>query len=251
MRSAQRWPRHRSPPDPRMAFSVGNHANARNALGTGSPGNVTCVGFDTTGADLIVLVGTSTRAGITPTVSDSKGNTPYTTVEGPFAGNAYSWLYFFQAPTVGTGHTFTFASDLGFTNLTMVVCAFSGSTSSPLDQHTSTGGTFLNSKATGSITPSVDNCLVVSAANVVNNHVTVSVSFGTIIDHTSITQPANDADTYLAYEIQTTATARNETWTVDNTGNGYAGVAIASFKPAAGGGGAANNNYLMPLLGVG
>ncbi len=185
--------------------------------------NATTVGVDTSGANLIVVAtaydGTTVR---TPT--DNKSNTPYTLVINNTSGTPRTYLHFYLNPSVGTGHTFSIAASAQSPAIAMV--AFSGvATSSALDQSSQAAA-----RQPGSITPSEDNEVVITASahGSAGNAPTVDTPFSSHLTASIVGAGPNYA-IGLAYEIQTTATARNPTWS-PNTGSNSS--VIASFKIA-------------------
>jgi hypothetical protein len=203
------------------------------ASGTGTSGSC-----NTTGANLIVLVGVYDGGG-TGAFTDSKGNTytlltrPATTIETA-ASNSYVRLAYCYAPTVGSGHTFTISPSYG----SIHAIAVSGSASSPFDVESAGYGSNAANATTNqpeTATPSVDNCLLVAGLGVGDtgnpSSIDSSFTFSTgIAAHTSVRWGGA-----LAYQIQTTATARNPTWTWTNSSSN--GAVMAAFKAAAAGGG--------------
>lgn len=197
-------------------------------------GSGTSSAIDTTGATLLVLVcswyGSVGGAG---TPSDSKGNTWTQAVTSADAGGVGVTIYYAVSPTVGSGHTFT--QTIGANIGSFAVIAYSGTaTASPLDA--TNGNAKSGSSSTlscGSVTPAADGYVVVTVG-VTNGTggAVVSVDAGQTIDQ-------NMSSTFysaLAFEIQTTATTRNPTYTF-TAASDYGATAIASFKAAGGGGG--------------
>jgi hypothetical protein len=199
----------------------------------GHSGSGTSSAIDTTGADLIVV---STSGAVSnPGVTDSAGNT-YTHIIG--AGHqGYNDLYYCAAPTTSGSHTFTCTYDCA-------VLVYSGADASPLDQYaayTSYNGAIATVQP-GSITPSVDGCLIVTGLD--ENSGTGATIVG-INSGFTIEQTVNHGG--VADLIQTTAAPVNPTWTISSTANIQA--TIASFKPASGGGGGGSSSlFRQPLL---
>jgi hypothetical protein len=181
---------------------------------------------DTTGATLLVCsLAYDASTGGTPAISDSKSNTWVALTLRQHSTQSAQRFYYATNPTVGTGHTVTVSSGATVTKPAIVVSAFSGmDTTAPFDVESgATSGTVSGSLATGSITPSLANAVVVSALACGN------AAPGTI----SPTGPVRLApSTAVSYQQQTTATATNPTWNWSG-GNQGAAVAIAAFKPAA------------------
>lgn len=185
--------------------------------------DATITGANTTGADLILLFVTQLTGVATPT--DNKSNT-WTPLTGYGSTVSAGW-YYCQNPTVGSGHNFTEAyNGNGAAGIGML--AYSGSVSTPLDQQNGGSTSSGTSQATGSVTPSESNELVVSAlAYNTAQSSPPTVDVGAIV--TSILPVAGASfGMSLAEQIQTTATARNATWTGDTAC--FLTVAIATFK---------------------
>ena len=191
-----------------------------NSVSVQGPGNFTSAAIDTTGATLLVLAVSYYIA--PPTVSDSKGNTPTQIVDIGGGAAEHLRLYYYSNPTVGSGHTFTV--DAGYHSSGLL--AFSGAVlSSVLDQNSGTIG----SSQPGSITPTENNEVIVSAAGAgFGSSCSVDSGFTKVFD---IAFGGGDhLQLGMGYKIQTTAGAVNPTWT------GASGGAVqASFKALSGG----------------
>jgi hypothetical protein len=204
--------------------------------------------IDTSGADLLVMVvGYFT----TPTsVSDSKGNTWTALTEKTGGGSPRVRIYYAWNPTsVGTGHTFT-VTQAGSLLGACVVQAYAGAktASDPFDQESNASA---NGNITlGSLTPSVDDCLLVTGlSNDAMSAATTSINGSFTIqgfqDHVGGTSfGAGHADL-----IQTTAAAASPTWS--NSASACVAV-MAVFTPAGGGGGGGSvrPNSTLTLMGV-
>ncbi len=185
------------------------------------------------------MIGVSwyTGGAATVTISDSNSNTPWTPLTQNGAGGFNSHQFFYCVnPVVGASHTFTSTSASGFQ--TMKVAAFSGTAASPFDQQNGTTTASAASLSAGALTPSEDNCIVISG---------VVVDSSTLLLHPSELVEAN-ATQYQAgdheaggfgFTIQTTAAAIDPTW--NWTGPTAAAMSNAIFKatsappPAMGG----------------
>lgn len=181
--------------------------------------------IDTTGANLLVA-GQSYFSSV-PTLADSKSNTWTFVQTNNYFGTAFLDSYYVSAPTVGSGHTFQTVTNAS----AISVGAFAGvATSSPLDGsvgNTVTGTTTIQA---GNITPSVDNCLVVALLYYENDTPSISAGF------TLLSNAVGGSGTAIAYQIQTTATTVNPTWTL-SASNTRLDAQLIVFKPASGGGG--------------
>lgn len=194
---------------------VGWSLIANSSAASSDGNNVTTAGVTTTGADLIVIA-TSVLLSFTPT--DNKGNT-YTQLI-TVGGINMLRLWYKQTPAVGTGHTFSLTTSGRLPSIAAL--AFSGSTTSPADQTSSASAT-----QPGSITPTVNNALVVTAAGDEDTVAeTVDAPFSSNLK-AAITGTSNNCGLGLAYEIQTTPTPRNPTWSSSPSRLSL----IASFKP--------------------
>lgn len=204
-----------------MAWSL--LANAANT-GTGSVHAITSA-IDTTGADLLIAAGVQVGGGV---MSDSKSNT-WTEI-GPSAtsaGGQIISLFYVLNPTVGSGHTFDFGGTGAYP--TLCVQAWSGSAGGLKDQsNSSASGGLVSSIQPGSITPTQNNELVVTASgwDQAGNTATDPTGY-TRTDYIAGVGGVNYADQF-EYQIQTTATATNPTWNYSGPNN--AAVIIASFK---------------------
>lgn len=192
--------------------------------------NVTTSGINTTGSDLIVL-SINFNGALSITVSDSKTNT---WTAGAANANAPSQqFYYCQAPTVGSGHTFS-VSGPAFSLESIQVQAWHGSVATPLDQHSHAFNAAATSLAPGSITPSENNELVITGVGFDGNFGTsATVNGGFTITDTDAGGAAVSFGGGMAYLVQTTAAAANPTWT-GNVGSGGVSAGVTSFKAAAG-----------------
>ncbi len=184
----------------------------------------TSSGINTTGANLIV-VGVVRLTGVSATLSDSKGNT-YTAGTETTGVTPLLRLYYCASPVVGTGHTFTVTSTGAYPAI--AVLAFSGASTSPADLHSEATSASGNTIQPGSITPSENSCVLVTAVGSNSNPQNIDNGF------TAVTiDPAGGAafGIGIAHKIQTTATAVNPTWT--SSGQVNASAVMASFKATA------------------
>jgi len=211
-----------------------------------SGASVTTDAVDTSGANLIVISATTFGSGaITPT--DSKGNT-WTALTSHNQGSYFSRFYYCASPTVGTGHTFTLSGVGSYPVLSAM--AFSGALgASPADQENGAGTASGTSLATGSITPSEDNCVVVAG---------ISTDPGTGHAMSGYTVAQSDwvnsehIGGGISYLVQTTAAAANPSWSWTGASAGVASIAsfkaaaVASGNPAVGGRGRLRHWGLVP-----
>jgi len=188
----------------------------------------TTTGVDTSAYTALVVVLDYYKAG-GANLSDSNGNTWTKVADGIDAStNCATTMYYCDAPTVGSGHTFTTTSQ--YCGLTAI--GITGEAISFYDTSNGRGGFDASPYTTfqpGSVTPSVDNCLLITSAY-------QAAPTGAVTTPSGYTSLANWAfgTTFpggVAYKIQGTAAAENPTWGVSPTSNVAANIAV--FKPAA------------------
>ena len=210
---------------PKLAYAL-----IANTIAGGSASGVTTSGIDTSGADFIVVNVAWDAGAATPSITDSNSNS-WTILNIYTAATHKSAMWYKQAPTVGAAHTFTASG----TNVypSMGVLAFSGSVASPFDQQNGANDSS-TTLATGSITPTENNELIVTGFGIFNPGTPVSIDSGfTLVDSINFSS-GNYYGSATAYLIQTTASAVNPTWT--RTNSNHMTASIASFKAAAAGG---------------
>ncbi len=195
----------------------------------GAATTVTTSNIDTTGCDLLVAnIFWSNGANAVAAVTDSKGNT-WTAATKYNASDAANRFYWCKPSSVGSGHNFT----IGVPNVYggIIVLGFSGvKATSPLDGTNGATSASASSLATGSLTPSEDNCLLIYAATTAGNITAVDV--GTLQE----TANGISGTTYgggVGYEIQTTATARNPSFSASVTNQMAASILAFKAEPAA------------------
>lgn len=198
---------------------------------TGDGSTATTPGIDTTGATLIVLAICLDAAG-TPTVSDSKSNTWTSLTAQSSTGQSQTQILYCNAPTVGSGHTFTLTSTSHHPAIGVLAFTDTAS-SSPFDVENGSSTTGATSLSSGSITPSVDREIIVVACG------TASASGNSFISPSNgftmaVMYNLNNNVNYefgFGYLVQQTAAPINSTWSIDSSRAMQA--VIASFKPGA------------------
>jgi len=212
--------------------------------GSANENDVTTSAIDTTGAKLIVIaVAHQAASAVTPT--DSKGNT-WTLRSNHKSTDVGVYFYECVNPTVGTGHTFTLAFTSSFPGIG--VAAYSSTGTPQFDKETGATQTSGTSLATGSITPAANDQVVLALVSTYNVLITGTAS-SPFSSNNFINLNTGD-HTYgidLAEDNQTTATARNCTWTL--SGSSQAASAIATWGEAgAGGGGFIERHFPRGIL---
>lgn len=193
-----------------------------------SAGSGTSSAIDTTGASLLVAFVADFTGSTASVFSDSEGNTWTGLTARPLTGNMRTRIYYCASPSTSASHTFQASGTSSFAAI--AVSAYSGTAASPFDVENGATTLTATSLATGSVTPSEDNELLVFCAGYASSALTVDV--GTMLDTAAIIG-GTSYGIGMAYQIQTTATARSPSfsWSATNS----CGAAIATFKAAASG----------------
>jgi len=171
--------------------------------------SVTSDPMDTTGTHLIVIRSSGATTGTPYLPTDSKGNfwSTYGYLGG--GGQPSVWTFYCKDPIVGPGHTFTVAT----TKPTIEVEAYKNA--GDLDGQTafSSGGAAAATRQPGSYTPTIDNCLIITAMGKNDTVAAVGVDSG----FTMVNNVAGNANSYgqgSAYKTQTAKQAVNPTWSM-------------------------------------
>lgn len=200
-----------------MAYALVTHASAASPFG-----NIAAVtsAIDTSGATLLTAVVSNISSDST-TLTDSKGNTwvPLTRISA--GGGSSIQIYYCASPIVGSGHTLT-GTPAGSAYASIAFESWSGSHATPFDVENGNNV----SGTPGSVTPSVDNCLVVQAVSHQSASSSITGTY-TVVDNQAIVG-GTAYGISVAYLIETTATATNPTWTTSNPV-----TTVAVFKPGA------------------
>lgn len=192
--------------------------------------------FNPTGATLLVA-NVSEYSGGTPhvTISDSSSNTwTCLTSQNATPQETLDTLCYVANPTTTSSQTVTIAGTGTFS--TAQIAAFNGvRTLSPFDpgvQNGNKAGGPLTTIQPGSVTPSLANSLVVTGISFGAPAGAITVSGGGGYTQTDTQQyvASTTESGSLAYQIQTTATATNPTWT-DGASASAASTTIAVFRP--------------------
>lgn len=209
-------------------------------VGHTSAFSTTSNGFTTAGQNtspcgagcFIVVALAQGNATLTGAITDSLGNTWHPLTQQSFVGSKGMQLIYAFNATVGAAQTFTVSGTASFPAI--AVGWFSGvqSTSDPFDVQNGNFAGGGSTVTTGSVTPSTAGSLVFSGFEADAITTAPTISLITFLDSTTNNAFGHQLSA-CAYEIQTTATARNPTWTQTSTSVMVA--AIATFKAAAGG----------------
>lgn len=203
---------------------------------TGTPNSVTSDAVDSSGCEfLIVSVSWYPAVTANPTFSDSKGNswTALTSVGGGTGVAHRHWVCY--APTsVGTGHTFTLSGTDTYAGLQAM--GFAGAAVSPVNGANTNSGTTVSTLTTGSVTPSVNECLLVASVGHGDNASGArSINSSFTIGATNNFSGGNGYGGSIAYLIQTTSAAANPTWDITGAATEVR-AALSAFELSSGGG---------------
>lgn len=214
-----------------MTFSLTQHTS----VDAGSPtGGSTTLAYGSNNASgaLLVCICRIGFAAQTVTVTDTAGNTWATAREHSDVPGANTFTILYAMNAVAGANTIT----VHWQQATAISARFAiaeyagGATSSALDQVNSANGSS-TSVASGSVTPTTDNQLVIGLQGSSNGRGYTQTAGLTMEEQ----QPAGANAQKILYVdvIQTTATAINNTATLNTTDTW--GACIATFKAAAGG----------------
>jgi hypothetical protein len=216
-----------------MAFSVISYTG-----GVGTLNSVTSSVIDTSGANLIVVtvawysgVGAGGNIGI---LTDNKSNTWTPLTRRTSASQTDNQLFYVVNPIVGTGHTFDFTNSTP-TNIypSIQIGAWSsGSASAAFDQENGATAVGVLSLATGNLTPTQNNEIVVSGMQIDlggGTQANILIDSGFSLASANFYSSGNEGGA-MGYLFQTTAATVNPTWDVGlSSGSPAMAVSIASF----------------------
>jgi hypothetical protein len=196
-------------------------------------GDSSTVTLDTTGANFIIAGAVHLDGATFITFTDTKGNTwtpltEYSSGGGGIGNNLR--FYYCENPIVGTGHGFTYAG-ISMAGAGVAVAAYTGvKTTSAFDVENGSGSMSATTIQPGSVTPSLNDELIVTVVSTFNTFTAPSIDSGfTLRQYTS--GGGAFFDIAIADLIQTTAGAVNPTWTPPG-GPERRAVNIATFKKA-------------------
>lgn len=219
-----------------MAFTLINASTGGVGVNSSTSGAISTIG-----ADLLVF-SAGWYDGVTTdvTVADNQTGNTWNALTKQFAGSIASRIWWCVPIDTDASHTVTASGASTFSGSQLT--AWSGANSSPVDQQNGATGSG-TTQATGSITPSQDNCLIIAhgtfaaapqASYTIDSGMTVTggVSFSVGVNEGSA----------QAYKVQTTAAAINPTWDPQTIAMAMCAT-IASFKIASA------STTFVPLVG--
>ncbi len=189
----------------------------------GEPNGGTSSAINTTGANLLI-VGLSGE-NVATTISDSKGNS-WSALTASTVDTEKAILYYSIPSSVGSGHTFT-VTCTGCSASIFVLAVSGAATSNVFDQQNGAGAGGGSTIQTGSVTPSVNNELLVTVLFPAAG-IPVTINSGFTISDSVAVSGGHHWGGSMAYKIQTTAGAENPTWS--HTGATSMATRIATFK---------------------
>ncbi len=185
--------------------------------------------MDASGCNFCIAAVTSLTAVSDATISDS-GSSTWNALVRQTTSLTYLRFHYAYNITGGSSHTITVSSSAGKTSVAALWFKVV-ETTSPFDKENSnfdnTGQpNFLN---TGSVTPSTDNQVLVAGLSLFQTSSTPTIdSSFTSPAVTFLNAASNNIGVAISYFIQTTAGAKNPTWSF--TGGFYEASNIATFK---------------------
>lgn len=189
--------------------------------------NVTTSTANSTGADYGFAVVNSLSAGDGPVLTDNKGN-KWEVIDTMTETWVESTTYECKNPRTGSGHTLTATSDGKSPSVFAIFTSGVRRNATHTDQSSSAHSDPTSTKQPGSITPSENNCLVLTTC-LCGATGSLSVNESYTANALGMNASGNHIGGGLGYKIQTTATATNPTWT--QGGSGSMGAGIYSFLP--------------------
>lgn len=203
-------------------MAIGIVATQSGVFGSGG-GTTTAI--DTTGATgLIIGLWWNRSSPFNGRLSDSKANAfSSTTLQHSGAGNVQ--LFYVAAPTVGSGHTFTTLENFAGIG----ILALNG-TANPISdkQSGAVSVTGFGNLQPGSITPSFNNSIIVSAFTDFNGPVPTFPAGYTVL---AANPTATAEGGGMCFKIQTSLAAENPLWTAAGSTSNEC-VVIANFLAA-------------------
>lgn len=197
-------------------------------------GTSTSTTFDTSNSNLILVGIVAYQAEPFPVLTDSKGNTwTALTLRTSTASQQHLKLFYCVNPVVGTGHTFTVTQGGGgFFYGAIQISWFSGASGGYDSNENGINGSASSTTSIqpGSLTPSMDGCLLATLigfnASTTTPTIDLSFSVRTFTNYSG----GNNFGGAFATLIETTAAAKNPTWSYAS--NVYVNSEIAVFRPS-------------------
>lgn len=209
----------------------------------------TTTALNLTGATNITVIA-SHNGGTPPTIADSSSNTwPAVSVTGASGGGNQVVLWSLDAPTVSSAQTVTLTLSSG--NVAACIIGLSSTATAPsIDQTASNGSLFNGTVAAGSVTPGHNNERIITGAGWAGggpNIASIDAGF-TLADQ--VAPGAFNFGVGWAYFDQSTAGAKNPTFTFDSATT-YQMAVTATIQSGAGGGGGGSAPMSKMLTGAG
>lgn len=198
--------------------------------------------INSTGATLIVFhVSRNTES---CAISDNKGNT-FTLIQSVTSGTMVSEIYYCIPPAANTGvnHYFIYQACVppGAMPSIDVMVLSATNISSPIDQQNSAAISSALSGQPGSITPTANNEIVITAVNANTSTAAPIISAGYTVSSSINFTAGRHVASGMAYSLQTLAAATNPTWTYGSST--ISAQNIVSFRALSN-----NNSNFFQLL---
>lgn len=205
-------------PDPIALLAFDAHSG-NNTTTTTDP-------INTTGADLLIIGGAYHNPAGAPTESDSESN-GYTDLTASAGGNGSARMHYKTNPVTDAAHTATYALSGSYNSI--LFAAFSNVLDAAPEAETGAGNASATTIQPGSITPSEDNCVLITVCEYVAASGVPTINSGfTVIGYIN---HASNYSVAMAMKVQTTAGAENPTWTAPGSADRIASR-MACFKHA-------------------
>ena len=196
---------------------------------TSQGGNVNAVttsAINTTGAIAIVAQIGAFNLNVNGVMTDSKSNT-WTLVRTDMVTSSLANVFYLCSPcTVGTGHTFTYTKSGSGPGLNIL--ALGNVAQTPLDQQNGNSASTVTTIQPGSVTPTLNNEIVLCGLGASNTLGTPTINSGFTISTSVPFSTGVTEESALAYKIQTASAAVNPTWTMANSA--IAATSIMTLK---------------------
>ena len=217
-----------------MAISI---IGSRNVLSAGGGvQTLTTASIDSTGSSLVIINVADGQGSTLGVISDNKGNTwtALTTYNDGVLTRCK--MYYCINPTVGSGHTFTYTSTTNsFASVTVLLLANTGA----IDQtNGASSAVLVSSLAPGSVTPGVNDEIVITGVNGgggTNPAPGTPTGYTLVLSNSAVLNARFASG--MAYQIQTTATATNPSWTFGTITRASTNIVTFRFLPVTTGGG--------------
>lgn len=198
---------------------------------------------NTTTATAIIVAAASYAPATDPGITDSQSNSYGSPIINITTGNVQHHVWVVASPSTSASHTLTVSGSGNYVSICVAVLAGTAAASIVDGTPTSSGSLTSTTVQPGSITPGANNYALLTFYSSADLYSTVDSPFSPA--DASIAGSGNHESIAIAHDFQTTATARNPTWTWGF--NADKSSSMVSIKGAT----AAEGAKTLMLLGVG